>query len=247
MGEGAGRPDEHQVSETRTRCDRLRRSLLRVLPQRFMDFIARHPPVGEAWQRVETREPVVALTYDDGPNPPYTLELLDVLDRYGVKAAFFMVGRRVEAHPDVARAVLARGHEVGNHSYSHAPLILRAPSFVCRQIAATDALLRGIGARGEILFRSPYGAHFFAVPYVLWRQRRKNILFDVIVGDWEMQDPQRIAARVLERTTAGSIIVLHDGGGARPGTVAATALIVEGLRERGYRFVGIGELLAHAR
>jgi peptidoglycan/xylan/chitin deacetylase (PgdA/CDA1 family) len=85
------------------------------------------------------------------------------------------------------------------------------------------------------------------VPYVLWRQRRKNILFDVIVGDWAMQDPERIAARVLERATAGSIIVLHDGRGERPGTVAATALIIEGLRNRGYRFVSVSELLTKAR
>jgi peptidoglycan/xylan/chitin deacetylase (PgdA/CDA1 family) len=212
-----------------------------------MDFIAHHPPVGEAWPRVETSEPVVALTYDDGPNPPYTLDLFDVLDRYQVKAAFFVVGRNVEAHPDVAREAVARGHEVGNHSYSHAPLILRSAAFVRRQIAATDAQLRAVGVTGEILFRSPYGAHLFAVPYVLWRQRRKNILFDVIVGDWAMQDPERIAARVLERATAGSIIVLHDGRGERPGTVAATALIIEGLRNRGYRFVSVSELLTKAR
>jgi peptidoglycan/xylan/chitin deacetylase (PgdA/CDA1 family) len=221
--------------------------LLRGLPQGLMDFIAHHPPVGEAWPRVETSEPVVALTYDDGPNPPYTLDLFDVLDRYQVKAAFFVVGRNVEAHPDVAREAVARGHEVGNHSYSHAPLILRSAAFVRRQIAATDAQLRAVGVTGEILFRSPYGAHLFAVPYVLWRQRRKNILFDVIVGDWAMQDPERIAARVLERATAGSIIVLHDGRGERPGTVAATALIIEGLRNRGYRFVSVSELLTKAR
>lgn len=212
-----------------------------------MDSIARHPPVGEAWPRVETSEPIVALTYDDGPNPPYTLDLLDVLDVHEVKAAFFMVGREVEARPDVAREVLARGHEIGNHSYSHSPLILRSPSFVRRQIDATDARLRDVGVEGEILFRSPYGANFFAVPYVLWRQGRKNILFDVIVGDWEVQDPERIAARVLKRARAGSIIVLHDGGGERAGTVAATALIIARLRDRGYRFVSVRELLARAR
>lgn len=212
-----------------------------------MDFVAHHPPVGEVWPRVETSEAVVALTYDDGPNPPYTLDLLDMLDRHQVKAAFFMIGQSVEAHPDVAREALARGHEVGNHSYSHAPLILHSPSFVRRQIDATDARLRAVGVQGEILFRSPYGAHFFAVPYVLWRQRRKNILFDVIVGDWELQDPERIAARVLKRATAGSIIVLHDGGGERSGTIAATGLIIQGLRGRGYRFVSVRELLAKGR
>jgi peptidoglycan-N-acetylglucosamine deacetylase len=235
------------VNTTRPKGDPLRRSLLRRLPQRWMDFITRHPPVGEAWQRVDTREPVVALTYDDGPNPPFTLAVLEALERHQVKAAFFMVGKNVEAHPDVVRAVLEGGHEVGNHTYWHSPLVLRTPAFVRRQIAATDALLRGIGVSGEIFFRSPYGAHVLAVPYVLWRLGRRNILFDVIVEDWATQDAQCIARRVLERASPGSIVVLHDGGGERSGSVAATALVIEGLRRRGYRFLSVRELLAHAR
>jgi peptidoglycan/xylan/chitin deacetylase (PgdA/CDA1 family) len=222
-----------------------RRWLLRLLPPSVIDFVVRHPYVGEAWQRVETTEKVVALTFDDGPNPPYTLDLLDALDRYQIKAAFFMIGRNIELHPDVARAVLARGHEVGNHSYYHTPMLLRLPAFVRSEIAATDALLRQVGVHGEIYFRSPYGVHLFAVPYVLAQQQKKNILFDVIVGDWLVQDPACIAQRVLDRTTPGSIIALHDGGGARAGTVAATGLIVEALRDRGYRFVSIGELLKY--
>lgn len=211
-----------------------------------MDFTVRHHPWGEFHRRVQTTRPIVALTYDDGPNPPYTLDLLDVLDRHRVKAAFFMIGRNLESYPEVASAVLARGHEVGNHSYSHPVLLLRTPSFVRSQIEATDSLLRRLGATGEIYFRSPYGAHFLAVPYVLAKMQRRNILFDVIVDDWIDQDPSVIAARVLAKCGPGSIIVLHDGGGARAGTVAATELIIEELRARGYEFVSIAQLLAHA-
>jgi len=224
-----------------------RHSLLRSVPPGLLDFLVRHPPVGEAWQRVETSEKIVALTFDDGPNPPHTLDLLDVLDRFQVKAAFFMIGRNIAAHPDVARTVLARGHELGNHSYHHTAMLLRTPAFVRSEIDATDALLRQVGVTGEIYFRSPYGAHVFAVPYVLAQQQRKNILFDVIVEDWIVQDPACIAQRVLDRTAPGSIIVLHDGGGARAGTVAAAALIIPALRDRGYRCVSIRELLASAR
>lgn len=216
----------------------------RLVP--FIMFLMRHSPFGELCERVDTHQPVVTLTYDDGPNPPYTQEVLDVLERYQVKATFFMIGRNIELHPAVARAVLARGHAVGNHTYWHSPLLLRTLSFVRSQIAATDALLRRMGAAGEIHFHSPHGRHVFAVPYVLARQKRKNILGHVGGGDWITQDPGSIAQQVLERVTPGSIILLHDGGGERRGTAVATGLIIEELRNRGYSFVSINELLALA-
>ena len=224
-----------------------RRSLLdRPRVVTFIKFVMRHSPFGGVYRRVETSAPVVALTYDDGPNPPYTQEVLDVLDHYQVNATFFMIGRHIEAHPDTARAVLLRGHGAGNHSYWHPVLLLRTPSFVRSQIAATDTLLRRMGATGEIYFRSPYGVHFFAVPFVLARQKRKNILFDVTGHDWFVDDPACIAQQVLESVQPGSIILLHDGGGPRRGTAVATARIIEQLGSRGYTCVSLSELFALA-
>ncbi|HVN85714.1 MAG TPA: polysaccharide deacetylase family protein [Candidatus Binatia bacterium] len=209
-----------------------------------LHFLMRHSPFGEVFDGVKTHVPAVTLTYDDGPNPPHTQAVLDVLNRHGVRATFFMIGRNIASHPDAAREVVARGHAAGNHSYWHSPLVLRTPSFVRAQIAATDALLRSLGANGEIHFRSPYGRHLFAVAFVLARQKRKSILGHVGGDDWMTQDPDCIAQRVVARVTPGAIILLHDGGGPRDGTAVATGLIIEQLRRRGYAFVSIDELLA---
>jgi peptidoglycan/xylan/chitin deacetylase (PgdA/CDA1 family) len=224
----------------------VRRSMIVGRPWKLVDFVMRHHPWGRICRRVRTERRVVALTYDDGPNPPHTLDLLDVLRRYGVKVTFFMKGRSIERHRETAEAVLADGHEIGNHTYSHPLMIFRTPRFVSREIAATDAILRDLGVTGDVHFRSPYGAHLFAVPYVLARTGRRNILFDVEPKDWKVHDPAVIAERVLSRCVPGSIVVLHDGGGPRGGTVAATGPIIEGLRSRGYELASVGALLAIA-
>ena len=227
--------------------ERLRHAMLvDGRPRRVVELVMRHQPWGGTCRRVRTERRVVALTYDDGPNPPHTVDLLEVLRRHDVRATFFMNGRNVERHRAAAEAVLASGHEIGNHSYSHPLMIFRTPRSVSREIAATDAILRDLGVTGDIHFRSPYGAHLLAVPYVLARTDRINVLFDVVPEDWKEQDPAVIAERVLSECVPGSIVLLHDGGGGRGGTVAATGRIIEGLRARGYELVSIGALLAIA-
>ena len=142
--------------------------------QLFGDYVA----------RVDTDEKVVALTFDDGPDPFHTPRVLEILDRYHVKATFFMLGRNVERHPAMAREVLARGHEIGNHSYSHARLILMSPRRVRDEIERTDQLLRGIGVSGEILFRPPHASKFIVLPYVLVQMNKLSVLGDVDPEEW---------------------------------------------------------------
>jgi peptidoglycan/xylan/chitin deacetylase (PgdA/CDA1 family) len=199
---------------------------------------------GELHARVETQERVVALTFDDGPGPANTPALLELLARHQVKATFFMVGQNIERHRELAARVLAEGHQLGNHSYSHTRLMLRSPSFIQEEISRADALLREVGVRGEILFRAPFGKKLFVLPWLLAREGRRHITFDVVPDDHATQDAGLITARVLEATRPGSIILLHDGWGAKPGTIEATGRILESLRAQGYRFVTVSELLA---
>jgi peptidoglycan/xylan/chitin deacetylase (PgdA/CDA1 family) len=194
--------------------------------------------------RVETPEKVVALTFDDGPSPHNTPVLLELLARHGVKASFFMVGRKIERHPELAARVLAEGHELGNHSYSHVRLIFRSSAFVEEEIAKTDTLLRGLGVEGDIHFRAPFGKKLFDVPWILERQGRTHVLFDVVPDDTATQDEELLVRRVLEATRPGSIILLHDGGARKPGTLAATERILQALQAQGFRFVTVSELLA---
>ena len=209
------------------------------------------PPFGKNIVRLNTDERIVALTYDDGPNPPYTDQLLDVLAQHNVKATFFMIGNRIEKHPETVSRVIAEEHQIGNHSYSHPLLGFLPPPYVQRQIKRTDDLLRRFGIAGEIAFRAPVLTRFLPVAYVLAKGDRTHISCNVWSWDWTTQNPDRITETVLKKTLsstgAGSIIVLHDGKAEnkdanRSGTVEATDRIITALKQDGYEFVRLSDV-----
>jgi peptidoglycan/xylan/chitin deacetylase (PgdA/CDA1 family) len=199
--------------------------------------------LGEFVRRVDTDERVVALTFDDGPNPPYTNQILDVLDCYRIRATFFVVGRNVERHPETARLVLAKGHELGNHSYSHTRMVFKLPSFVRSEVERTDHLLSELGVTWETHFRPPYGRKILILPYIIARMHKKNIMWDVDSTDYEVFDPETIVKRVLGCVRPGSIILLHDGEGDHSHTVTAIGMLIEDLRRKGYEFRTVSELI----
>jgi peptidoglycan/xylan/chitin deacetylase (PgdA/CDA1 family) len=209
-------------------------------------YLSRFHLFGECYRRINTLKPLVALTFDDGPSPPYTNNLLEILELHKVKATFFMIGRNIEEHPDVAKAVVVQKHEIGNHSYSHTKLLIKSPDFVRLEIERTDLLLRHLGVTREIHFRSPFGAQLFSVPLVLWEKKKKNILFDVAPRDWETQETDIIVQRVINQIKPGSIILLHDGEQSpRFGTVKATDMIIRELKKRNFKFVTVSQLLTY--
>ena len=202
------------------------------------------PPFGKNIGHLNTSQRVVALTFDDGPHPPYTDRLLDVLAKHGVKATFFMIGNRIEKYPETVRRVIAEGHQIANHSYSHPVLGLRLPGRIRREIERTDSLLRQLGAAEAIMFRAPMLTRFFPVAWVLMKASRTHISCNVWSWDWTTQNPDRIARTVLKKTKPGSIIVLHDGKAEnvhanRTGTVKATDLIITKLKREEYQFCTI--------
>ena len=209
------------------------------------------PPFGKNVVRLNTDQQVVALTYDDGPNPPYTDRLLDVLAKHNVQATFFMIGNRIEKYPETANRVIAEGHQIGNHTYSHPLLGFLPPRYVQRQIERTDVLLRQLGIIGETVFRAPVLTRFLPVAWVLAKQDRIHISCDVWSWDWTTQNPDKITETVLKKTKPGSIIVLHDGKAEnkkanRSGTIEATDRIITALKQDGYQFVRLSDCLAKA-
>ena len=205
------------------------------------------PPFGENIVHLDTQQRVVALTYDDGPSPPYTDQLLDVLAKHDVKATFFLIGNRVEQYPETVHRILAEGHQVGNHSYSHPVLGLLPPAAVGREIERTDALLRDIGVKGEIVFRAPILTRFLPVAWVLAKRDRAHVSGNVWSWDWTTQNPDKITKTVLRKVKPGAIIILHDGKGVygnatRLGTIAATDRIIPVLKRRGYTFVRVSDI-----
>lgn len=201
---------------------------------------------GRIVARVETREKVVALTFDDGPAPAHADEILRVLRENGVRATFFLTGAEVERNPGLARRLAAGGHELGNHTFSHPRMVLRSPSSIRAEVERTDSLLRAAGQAGPILFRPPYGRKLLGLPLYLSRTGRTTVTWDVEPDSYSevAATADGITRHVLERVRPGSIVLLHPWYGSRRTSREAIAPVIAGLRARGYRIVTVSELLA---
>ena len=199
----------------------------------------------------------VALTFDDGPGPQ-TLELLAYLAEERIPATFFQCGMHVQRYPEITRAVLAGGHEIGNHAWSHVQLSphfgrrlhFPSPRVMYRELAQTQRLLREVCGLTPRLFRPPYGKRWVALDAVQRRLGLLNVHWSVIGHDWEWPG-ERVAAHVLERCAPGAIVCLHDGRDVRQpcditDTMAALRLIVPALREQGYGFETVSSLLVQS-
>ena len=202
-----------------------------------------HQLVGELITRVETSDSVVALTFDDGPVPAYTDSVLAVLAEFDAHATFFMVGSAIQRNPDVAARVLEQGHDLGNHSFSHAQLILKSRDYIRREIEDTDALIRDVGFRGEIFVRPPYAKRFLGLPLYLRSHDRPVVLWDV-EPDTYHRKAGGVVQYVNEHVRPGSIILLHVEITGRVENRAALPRILHDLQKRGYRFVTLSELMA---
>jgi peptidoglycan-N-acetylglucosamine deacetylase len=198
--------------------------------------------------RHRREERVVALTFDDGPNEPYTSEIADFLDRRGIRATFFQVGVCVQRHPATTDRLLAAGHVVGNHSLTHRFTTYLKPGAFRREIDETQRLLRARLGRTPALARTPW---LWRQPVLLRMLRRRGLepVSGVFGHPLEVfhRDGAAQARRAVARTRPGSILIFHDGfdgrGGRRDQTVKAVQLTVDALLAQGYRFVTVDELL----
>lgn len=201
---------------------------------------------GELVPRVETSQKIVALTFDDGPTVDGTDQILAILAEQNIKATFFVTGAELERNLDQGRRIVAAGHELGNHSYSHVRMMFVTPSFVKQEIENTDKLIREAGYQGEVLFRPPYAKKLFALPYYLSKTGRKSVTWDVEPESYPEidADADKIAEHVLSKTQPGSIILLHVMYPNRRESMKAVKKIIEGLKAQGYTFKTTSELLA---
>ena len=199
--------------------------------------------------RVETRERAVALTFDDGPVDGVVDSLVRVLGARGVRATFFVMGSGVAESPGAARRLVAAGHELGNHSWSHPRMVLVSPRRVRDEVERTDSAIRAVGFRDEIRFRPPYGYKLVALPWHLARTQRTTVTWDVEPDSYAdvAATPEGIVAHVLARVRPGSIILLHPWYPSRATSLAAVPALVDSLHARGYRVGTVGALLRGRR
>ena len=200
---------------------------------------------GAITARVETEEKLVALTFDDGPTPQLTDEILGVLQAQDVKATFFLIGGELERNPEEGKKIVEAGHEIGNHSYSHERMIFVSPAFVKDEIEKTDALIAAAGYEKPAHFRPPYGKKLFALPYYLSQNNRRTITWDVEPETFPevAKSSEAVAKYVVENTRGGSIILLHVMYDRQKKSLGAVQPIIEGLRQKGFRFVTVSELI----
>ncbi|MCA0158528.1 polysaccharide deacetylase family protein [Tsukamurella sp. M9C] len=214
--------------------------LLQVSKSRSFQFF------GDLVDRVDTTEPVVALTFDDAPTNA-TAEVLETLGRYDVKGTFYALGSELERHPDLGRRIVAEGHELGNHTFSHRRMVgtNETPGFVRAELDRTDAAIRATGYDGPITFRPPYGKKLFVLPWELSRRGVTTVTWDVEPDTLHAGDADGIERYTVERTRPGSIVLLHPfcADECRADREALPR-IIERLRADGFRFVTVRELLA---
>lgn len=191
----------------------------------------------------------VALTFDDGPSP-YTPQILDILARYHVHATFFLIGKQCEKYPKLVRRILAEGHTIGSHTYTHHNLSESSEEQTILELNATQRLLEWLTGRSTVLFRPPYNADSSprniedVRPLALANSMGYlSVCERVDLEDWQRPPPSILLQRLRERRPLGNVILLHDGGGDRSGTVEALPHIIEYLRARGDDIVSVEKLL----
>lgn len=212
---------------------------------------------GHTIHRERRAERLIALTYDDGPNPRHTPGLMDVLERHDAHATFLLIGRWAEREPGLVRELSAAGHAIGNHTYTHPTMPLKSARAIRDELARCRGAVEAAGVTfsevdGAALMRPPYGRRRPGTLRTLRSEGYVPLLWSITCWDWR---PRRTAKKVTRhsfRAGEGDIVLLHDGGSDEPAadrsaSVAATEDTIRRFAAEGYRFVSVPELVAAAR
>ena len=188
----------------------------------------------------------IALTFDDGPYPPYTDHLLDVLKAKRIHATFFLVAEQAQQYPELVRRMKAEGHTVGLHAFRHRDFLKLTEEEKRKDLEQGKKLLRDITGKNPVYWRPPHGFRDFSVMETAAAQNLTVVNWSVIPRDWTGIDSQEIFRRVMDKAEDGSMVLLHDGDSpgyraSRQATVDAVAPLIDSLREKGYHLVSLEE------
>ncbi len=200
------------------------------------------PPRKHTYNKCHVAGSEIAMTFDDGPHPKLTPMLLDMLKERGIKATFFLVGKNAADYPEIVHRIVAEGHEVANHSWSHPQLTKLGPDALNKEIAQTNEAIHQATGIQTTIMRPPYGATNAAIT------KRLNdefglavIMWSVDPLDWKIRNSAHVTKYITENTTPGAIILSHD---IHPTTVEAMPAVLDTLTAKGYKFVTVSELIA---
>jgi peptidoglycan/xylan/chitin deacetylase (PgdA/CDA1 family) len=192
----------------------------------------------------------IALTYDDGPNDPHTLRLLEVLARHGVPATFFLIGRYVQRRPDVVRDVARARHAIGNHTFTHPHLVVSGAIETRNQLEECQRALEDAAGEAARLFRPPFGGRRPVTLRIARSLGLEPVLWNVTSWDWKEPPAEKIVETCVRQVRGGDVILLHDGshralGADRSQTVVATERLIERYKSEGYEFVTIPQMMGN--
>lgn len=203
-------------------------------------------PAPPAVYAAAVKAPLVALTFDDGPDPVYTPRLLAILRRHQAVATFFVLGKAAEAYPNLVRGEGAAGMEVENHSFSHGRLPSLSPGRMAEEIAKGHGVIARLTKRAPRFLRPPYGLHSQTVREIAWRSGERLVLWSIDTRDWQGRSHQAMVEQVLRQLRPGDVVLFHDGGGRREETLQAVDQLLTDFQARGLRPVTLEVLLASA-
>jgi peptidoglycan-N-acetylglucosamine deacetylase len=202
------------------------------------------------YYRQQTSEKVAALTFDDGPSPEWTPIILDELKKAGVKATFFMIGEHVVKYPEIAKRVVDEGHEIGNHTYDHHVLLYYKMEELEKEIKDAERVIQNVTGKLTKYFRPPKAWLTAEEKIKIAEMGYKVVLWSLNSKDWVTFHDKQITSYILGHIRPGDIILFHDSGGvfsteggSRVQTAKTVTRLVKKLKERGYSFVTISELL----
>ncbi|MFZ3101401.1 MAG: polysaccharide deacetylase family protein [Desulfitobacteriaceae bacterium] len=187
---------------------------------------------------IHTNQKVVALTFDDGPDPEFTETILDILKQKQIKATFFVVGENARQNPSLLRRMITERHEIGNHGYTHD----YSQRKLTEEIKQTDQSVYIATGTHTYFYRPPGGFITKSQINVIRNQGYVVTLWSVDSRDWSNPGVNRIVSNVVQKVFPGAIVLLHDGGGFKSQTVSALEQVIDKLNEDGYRFVTLSEL-----
>jgi peptidoglycan-N-acetylglucosamine deacetylase len=190
----------------------------------------------------------LALTYDDGPNEPHTLRLLEVLAKHEVHATFFLVGRYVQQQPAIVREIVKAGHSVGNHTFTHPLLTFKSAAEIRQQLSDCRSAIEDAVGKSSNLFRPPFGGRRPAVLRIARELGMETVMWNVTGFDWNVPPSEVIEQKVSKQIRGGDVILLHDGGHKQMGadrsqTVVATDRLVARYKSEGYEFTTIPQMI----
>ena len=199
----------------------------------------------KVYNHYKTIKPNLCLTFDDGPNTSQTLKVLDILDKYKIKATFFMVGENIEYQKDVVKKLYNKGHEIGNHFYAHENINKISKEEIKESILKTNELIYGITGKNPTVLRPPYGFVNEDLKDICGELNMSIILWtaDKDSRDWELTPASEMIENVTKKVTNGDIFLFHDGSKKFTNTLEAIDVIIPKLQDKGYRWVSVSTLI----